>query len=123
MPDDGRHEFDTGTGAEMQAKYDWYAENRPMIRVAVSEVPLHLQDLIPYVERWAISCDITRHDYFDKQPEADVREFTRTVSRRQAEISVWLGSIKGARPEAANHFTNLLKAWCEAACEFSEETA
>lgn len=114
-------EFDIGPGAVLQKKYGWYAENRRVIRVEPREVPRHLRDLIPYVERWAIDCDITRHDYFDKQPEAAVRELARVVGRRQAEINAWLDAIPGKRPEAAYQFTALLKAWCEAACEFPDE--
>lgn len=122
MADDNRHEFDVGPASEMQKKYGWYAENRPVIRVQVSEVPPHLRELIPYVERWAIPCDITRHDYFDKQPEEDVREFARTIGRREAEINDWLNSLGDEWSEAGYQFMYLLKAWCEAACEFPNET-
>ena len=70
--DDDRHEFDIGPSSEMQRKYGWHAENRPLIRVDESDVPSHLRELIPYVERWAISCDIARHDFLARQPDEDV---------------------------------------------------
>src|SRR5689334_15919910 len=114
MADETKREFDVGPGSEMQRKYGWYAENRPVIRVEVEAVPPSLRDLIPFVERWAIPCDITRHDYFDKQPEADVREFAREVGRREKEVNAWLDSIQGKRLEAGYQFMYLLKAWCEA---------
>ena len=121
MADKAKGQFDIGPASELQRKHGWYAENRPLIRVDASEVPQALQDLIPFVERWAIPCDITRHDYFDKQPEADVREFARVVGRREKAVNAWLDSIQGKRSEANSQFMYLLKAWCEAACEFPDE--
>ena len=91
-------------------------------RVEPSEVPSHLQDLIPFVERWGINCDVTRHDYFDKQPVEDVRDLARTIGRRQEEINAWLDSIpEDGRTEAYYQFLCLLVAWNEAACEFPDE--
>ena len=118
MADDDRGEFEIGPGFELQQKHGWYAENRPVIRVNASEVPPHLRDLIGYVERWAIPCDLTRQDYFDKQPEEDVRELAHVIGPREAEINAWLASLQGKWPEAGSQFMYLLKAWCEAACEF-----
>ena len=118
---DNRGEFDIGPAHELQRKYGLYAENRPVIRVEIADVPPALRDLIPFVERWAIPCDITRHDYFDKQPEADLREFARVVGRREKAVNAWLDTIQGKRPEASSQFMYLLKAWCEAACEFPDE--
>lgn len=117
---DDHHEFDIGPASELQKKYGWYAENRPLIRVDANDVPPRLRELIPYVERWAIPCDITRHDYFASQPDEDVRDFAKTVGRRQVEINDWLDSIDGKWPEASRQYMYLLKAWCEAACEFPE---
>ena len=123
MADDMRHEFDVGSADEMQRKYGWYAENRPVIHVEAADVPPQLRDLIPFVERWAIPCDITRQDYLDKQREVDVREFARLVGRRKKEVDAWLASIQGQLPEAGCQFMYLLKAWCEAACAFPDEVA
>ena len=120
MPADDRREFDIGPASEMAKKYGWYAENRPTILVDPNEVPLHLRDLIPYAERWAIPCDITRRDYFDKQPDDDIREFARTVGARQHEINLWLDSIRGDWPKAGQQFMYLLKAWCDAATAFPD---
>lgn len=118
MTTDDRHEFDIGPGSDMQRKYGWYAENRPDIQVDSSDVPSTRRDLIPYVERWAIACDVTRQDYFETQPPGDVREFAATVGAREAAINQWLDSIAGPWPPAAKHFLYLLKARSEAACEF-----
>jgi hypothetical protein len=123
MGDDTKREFDIGPAWELQRKYGWYAENRPIICVEAGDVPLPLRDLIPFVERWAIPCDITRHDYFDKQPEADVRELARVVGRREKEVNAWLDSIQGKWAEAGYQFMYLLKAWSEAACQFPDDVA
>ena len=114
-------EFDIGPASNLQRKYGWYAENRPLIRVDAGEVPPTLLDLIPFVERWAIPCDMTRHDYFDNQPEADVRELARVVGRREQAVNAWLDSTQSERSEVNFQFMCLLKAWCEAACEFPDE--
>jgi hypothetical protein len=120
-----RHEFDIGPAEEMQRKYGWYAENRPRIVVNAEDVPVHLQDLIPYVERWAISCDVTRQDYFSKTPEEDIWQFAVAVTPRSDEINAWLDSLPpmSARPwtEAALHFLCLQTALCEAICHFGPE--
>jgi hypothetical protein len=113
ISDPATGEFDIGPGSELLKKYGWYAENRPIIHVKRSEVPENLRNLIPYVERWAIACDITRHDYFEKQPKRGVREFSKTVGRREAEINAWLDEIDGEWPEAAYQFMYLLEAWSE----------
>ena len=120
MPNDDKHEFEIGPASEMQKKYGWFAENRPIFHVNETEVPEGLRALIPYVERWAIACDVTRHDYFAKQTDDDVRELFRVVAPHQAAINNWLDELGAVEhwPQAAVHFMYLLKAWCEAECEF-----
>jgi hypothetical protein len=121
MANDSKGEFDIGPARELQQRYGWSGENRPVMRVEESEVPPSLQDLIPLVERWAIPCDITRHDYFAKQSNTEVRELARVVGRREKEINAWLDSTRSKWPEAAHQFMYLLKAWCEAACQYPDE--
>jgi hypothetical protein len=124
MSETANGEFDIGPAGEMQRKYGWYAENRPEIIVNVEEVPPHLRDLIPYVERWAIRCDITRQDFFAKSPDEDIRKFADAVAPRRADISAWLNTLPAGVenwPETAVHYLFLLKAWCDAACWFGPE--
>ena len=49
--------------------YGFTAESAPKIEVNPDEVPEDFRQLIPLVERWAISCDVRRGDYFDKQSD------------------------------------------------------
>jgi hypothetical protein len=124
MDGEGRHEFDIGPAREMQRKYGWYAENRPIIVVNPEEVPPHLRDLIPYVERWAISCDVTRRDYFEKTPEADIRAFARAAAPRSDEINDWLATFPNDAerwPKAAIEFLSLQTAVCDALCWFGKD--
>ncbi len=121
---EGGHEFDVGPGDEMQRKYGWYAENRPKFVVNPEELPPNLRDLIPYVERWAISCDITRRDYFEKASEDDIRTFARAVAPRCAEINGWLDTFpRDAKrwPKAATEFLGLLTAISDALCWFGAD--
>lgn len=125
MNNDDRHEFDIGPADEMQRKYGWYAENRRAIVVNPDEVPPHLRDLIPYVERWAISCDITRHDYFEKSSEEDIRALARATAPRSDEINKWLDTFPTNDvkkwPAAALEFLSLLTAICDALCWFGPD--
>jgi hypothetical protein len=125
MSGEGRHEFDIGPAAEMQRKYGWYAENRPVIVVNPEEVPPQLRDLIPYVERWAISCDITRRDYFEKAPREDIWQFAQTVAPRSEDINAWLQSLPPMKTkpwsEAALHFLTFQTALCDAICWFGPD--
>ncbi|MGE0707921.1 MAG: hypothetical protein AB7N76_14495 [Planctomycetota bacterium] len=83
-----------------------------------SEVPEALRPAIPYATRWAIRCDVTRHDYFDKQPESDVADFYEGLMPYVSSINDWLARLRGIDagewPQAAVHFLYLLKAHSEA---------
>lgn len=104
--------------------YGFNAANRPYFKVNADDVPESLRELIPYVERWAIPCDVTRCDYFDKQPEEDVAAFYETVLPFTNEIRAWLDQ----QPEnvadwsdAAVHYLYFLKAHGEAYQPTEEE--
>lgn len=101
----------------LRDEYGMNAENRPYFQVEVDDVPEDLRPLIPYVERWAIHCDVTRGDYFDKQPEEDIAEFYYTVLPYIDRIRAWVRQQpEHVRdwPEAAVHFMYFLKAHAEA---------
>ncbi len=107
----------------LRDEYGMNAANRPTIVVNPDEVPEPLRMLIPYVERWAIACDVTRSDYFDQQPKEDVAAFWNDLLPHVAAINRWLKTLPeddSAWPEAAVHFLFLLKAH-EDAYQPSEE--
>ncbi|MDA1161704.1 MAG: hypothetical protein O3B13_01240 [Planctomycetota bacterium] len=110
----------------LRNEYGMNAENRPYFKVVVDDVPKTLRELIPYVERWAIPCDVTRGDYFDKQPEDDVADFYRTVLPFTDEIRAWLDEQPddvGDWPDAAVHYMYFLKAHAEAYQPTEDELA
>jgi hypothetical protein len=63
----------------LRDEYGMNATNRPTIIVSKKEVPETLQVLIPYVERWAIPCDVTHNDYFEQQSQEDIATFWHDV--------------------------------------------
>lgn len=100
------------------------AENRPYFTVVVDDVPEPLRELIPYVERWAIPCDVTRGDYFDQQPEADLADFYHSVLPFRDQIHAWLDEQPtnvAEWPAAAVHYMYFLKAHAEAYQPTDEE--
>lgn len=76
MDGDEIHLYDIRTNEEWK-RFGAVAENRLAIAINPVEVPEGFRHLIPYVERWAIGCDVTRSDCMDKQPQADIDDFTR----------------------------------------------
>lgn len=108
----------------LRDEYGKNAANRPYFTVAVEEVPETLRGLIPYVERWAIPCDVTRGDYFDQQPEQDVADFYHAVLPFVSQIHAWLDTQPANVadwPAAAIHYMYFLKAHGEAYQPTEEE--
>lgn len=108
----------------LRDEYGMDAANRPTITVDPDQVPEILRPLIPLVERWAISCDVTRHDYFEHQSEADIAAFWHELNTHVQAIHDWLDSLGKeyeSWPRAADHFVSLLKAHSEAYQPTEEE--
>lgn len=112
MSDDEIKLYDVRTNAEWQ-RLGFTAENRPPISVRPSDVPEAFRSLISFVERWAISCDVTRGDYFSKQPQADVDAFYQAVLPHLDALNQWVDTPP--RSDAKLDFLIMLKAHCEAA--------
>jgi hypothetical protein len=111
MNDDEIHPYDIRTNEEWR-RLGAVAENRPTIKVNPAEVPEQFRQLIPYVERWAIGCDVTRGDYMEKQPQADVDDFYQTVLPFREAIHNWM--LESPQTEAKTYFIIMLAAHCEA---------
>ena len=108
----------------LRDEYGMNAANRPVFTVEPEQVPEPLRFLIPSVERWAIPCDVTRGDYFDRQPQADVAAFWFDTLPHLPAIDAWLDS----QPErvadwsdAAVHFMYFRKAHGDARQQSAEE--
>lgn len=101
----------------LRDEYGFNADNRSSIVVNPEEVPVDLRPLIPHVERWAIPCDVTRGDLFEKEGDDAVASFYREVRPHAPAVHAWLDSQPENVedwPEAAVHFMYLMKAHSEA---------
>lgn len=109
----------------LRDEHGFNASNRPTIVVDADQVPEQLRRLIPYVERWAIPCDVTRLDYFEQHRE-DVAQFYYAVLPYERQISAWLDAQPESVldwPAAAVHFMYLIKAHDDAYQPTPEELA
>ncbi len=107
---------DTYPAHVLRDEYGMNAANRPTIIVNKKEVPETLHVLIPYVERWAIPCDVTRDDYFEQQPQEDIANFWYEVKPHVEAINQWLDSQPHSIldwPQAAVQFMYFTKAHAE----------
>lgn len=109
--DNAPQESDIRTNAEWK-RLGWTAENRPIVTVNPGDVPEQFRHLIPYVERWAISCDVRRGDYFDKQPPADIDDFYQTIRPHWEALNAWVDQPPPS--DAKTNFMVMLKAYSEA---------
>lgn len=87
-----RREFEVLPAGEMQQKYGLYAENYRPVRLDPAEVPSDLRDLIPWAERFGVSCDITRHDVGEKTSQQDKDALSDALRGRHARINEWLNA-------------------------------
>lgn len=111
MSDDKINPNEIRTNAEWQ-RLGFIAENRPTVSLNPSDVPETFHPLIPFVERWAINCDVIRGDYFSKQPQVDVADFYRAILPHLDALNHWLDTPPPS--EAKLHFLTMLKAHSEA---------
>jgi hypothetical protein len=113
---DTRREFDVRTNAEWE-KLGWTAASVPKIEVDATRVPPEFHLLIPYVEQWAISCDVRRGDYYDKQKKEDRIAFHRAVATVEKSLWDWIDTppFEGAKLQ----FHTMMKAYGEVGCELA----
>ena len=104
--------YDVKTNDEWK-KLGVTAESRPHFTIEEAKVPAQFRPLIPYAIRWAISCDVRRGDYFEKQPPDDIADFYRVVTPHLDALNRWVDEPPLEGPKVA--FLIMLKAYSEAA--------
>jgi len=117
-------EFDVLPANVLRDEYGFNAENRPQIKVNRAETPVEFHDLIALVEKWAIPCDVTRHDVFEVEGEEAVASFYYKALPFVDGINSWLDSLSDdvtKWSEAAVSFMYFLKAHDEAYQPTDEE--
>jgi hypothetical protein len=98
----------------LQRRYNLYAENRPVIRLDATRVPVHLRDLIPLAEKWGIGDDIIRFDFIETSAAADQQELLREVGPWFDEVEAWLATADpGAMSDEMEAFMYMTTAWDE----------
>ena len=110
-------EYDVLPGDILRDEYGFNASSRPQIFAIAEEVPSHLQPMIPLVKKWAIPCDVTRHDVFDVEGEQAVANLYYDALDYVKPINDWLDSLRKNRiewSESAYSFMYFLKAHGEA---------
>lgn len=118
--------FDVLPGHVLRDEYGFNAANRPEIIALPEEVPEHLHALIPLVKKWAIPCDVTRHDVFEVEGEDAVASLYHEAIDFVAPINEWLDSLPedvDQWSESAISFMYFLKAHGEAYQPTPEELA
>src|SRR4051794_24333229 len=112
MSDEEIKLYNIKTNAEWQ-KLGVNAESRTYFTIEEEMVPVQFRSLIPYAVRWAISCDVRRGDYFEKQSPEDIADFYRAVTPQLDALNRWVDEPPFEVPKTA--FLIMLKAYSEAA--------
>jgi hypothetical protein len=89
---------------EMRRKYSLYAENRPFIKLDPRRVPEPLRVLIPLAEKFGISDDLIREDFFDKTPKSELVKLKRTLADYDNLLDEWLAGPEADGPKFSKEY-------------------
>ena len=89
---------------EMRRKYGLYAENRPVIKLDPNRVPEQLRKLIPLAEKFGISDDLIREDFFAKTPNGELRKLKRTLAQYDDLLDEWLAGPEADGPVFSDEY-------------------
>jgi hypothetical protein len=89
---------------EMRRKYGLYAENRPLIKLNPKRVPEPLRVLIPLAEKFGISDDLIREDFFDKTPKSELMTLKRTLAEYDDLLDEWLAGPEADGPKFSKEY-------------------
>ncbi|MBN1232742.1 MAG: hypothetical protein JXA60_05260 [Candidatus Coatesbacteria bacterium] len=62
--------------------------------IDLDKVPLHLQDLIPFLQRWNIRDDITKDKFISESSDTEKELFLTTIENRKEQIRKWIDSLQ-----------------------------
>ena len=89
---------------EMRRKYGLYAENRPVIQLDPKRVPEQLRELIPLAEKFGISDDLIREDFFAKTPKSELAKLKRTLAQHDDLLDEWLAGPEADGPAFSGEY-------------------
>jgi hypothetical protein len=89
---------------EMRRKYGLYAERRPFIRLDPKRVPELLRELIPLAEKYGISDDLIREDFFAKTPKRELTKLKRTLAKHHDLLDEWLAGPEADGPGFSDEY-------------------
>lgn len=89
---------------EMRRKYGLYAENRPVVKLDPKRVPEQLRELIPLAEKFGISDDLIREDFFAKTPKSELTKLKRTLSKYDDFLDEWLAGPEADGPSFSDEY-------------------
>jgi hypothetical protein len=89
---------------QMRRKYGLNAENRPSIKLRPTRVPEPLWPLIPLAEKFGISDDLIREDFFAKTPKNELAELERTLAEYDDLIDEWLAGPEADGPTFSDEY-------------------
>src|SRR5438552_18983581 len=76
-----------------------HAENRPAIKLDPACIPQLLRPLVPLAEKFGISDDRLREDFFAKIPRAEVATLKQILARHDDLLDDWLAGPDAARTD------------------------
>jgi len=89
---------------EMRRKYGLYSEDPPLIKLDPKRVPKPLRKLIPLAEKFGISDDLIRGDFFAKAPKRGLTKLKRMLSLHDDLLDEWLAGPEAEGPEFSDEY-------------------
>jgi hypothetical protein len=99
-----RERFEVLPAGEMRKKYGLTAENRPIIRLDPKKVPKELRHLIPWAEKFGISDDLIREDFFAKTSAKEIAELKKLMSQHDDLLDAWLAGPEADGPKFSKEY-------------------
>jgi len=99
-----KNHFEVLPAGEMRKKHALYAENRPIIKLNPRRVPEPLRKLIPLAEKFGISDDLIRDDFFAKTPKRELTDLKNTLTEFENLLDEWLAGPEADGPEYSDEY-------------------